>query len=144
MITVNLATECYFIALSISGITFIALTLNVIKHRHKTNTPFGHGNNRQLQAAIRAHGNFSEQAPLSLILMGFVAYMDAHADVVFALALAFLFARFLHMSSILHFEQQEYPTLRYRIIAITTNIFVIAFCSGYILEEMVTNSIFAR
>jgi uncharacterized membrane protein YecN with MAPEG domain len=51
------------------GLLGAALTGNVIANRLRTRTAAGDGGVATLAQAIRAHGNFVEQAPLALILL---------------------------------------------------------------------------
>jgi len=48
---------------------FIKLAFTVIKKRQQHKVALGSGNHSDLESAIRAHGNFSEYVPLSLVLL---------------------------------------------------------------------------
>ncbi len=137
---INYATECYFITLALCGFLHIILALHVVKLRRSYQIRIGHSNNNQLHAAIRAHGNFCEYAPISLLLLGTIAFLDNDLDLIFGLCFAFLLARLLHIASILHFETAPTPTIRYRQIGIGLNVFIILFASGHILLEMLSNA----
>ncbi len=53
----------------ILGLLAAALTVRVILNRVKSGITAGDGGNPQLAQAIRAHANFTEQAPLALLLL---------------------------------------------------------------------------
>jgi uncharacterized membrane protein YecN with MAPEG domain len=51
------------------GLLAVVLTANVIIHRGRAKATFGDGGAPALIQALRAHGNFVEQAPITLILI---------------------------------------------------------------------------
>jgi uncharacterized protein len=71
---------------AILGLLGAALTLNVIVNRVRTKVDIGDGGIARLTQAIRAQGNFVEQAPLALIVIGLAEAAGARAAVVWALA----------------------------------------------------------
>ena len=71
---------------AILGLLGAALTINVIVNRVKTKVDTGDGGIAALAQAIRAQGNFVEQAPLALIVIGFAEAAGARAAVVWVLA----------------------------------------------------------
>jgi uncharacterized protein len=84
MITTFPATTA--LCAAILGLLGAALTINVILNRVKTKVDTGDGGIAALAQAIRAQGNFIEQAPLALIVIGFAEAAGARAAVVWALA----------------------------------------------------------
>jgi uncharacterized membrane protein YecN with MAPEG domain len=84
MITTLPATTALCAALL--GLLGAVLTINVIVNRVKTKIDTGDGGIAVLAQAIRAQGNFVEQAPLALIVIGFAEAGGARATVVWALA----------------------------------------------------------
>lgn len=48
---------------------YFLLSVNVIRRRRDQHIGFGHGNDRKLERAIRAHANFAEYVPIILLLM---------------------------------------------------------------------------
>jgi uncharacterized protein len=71
---------------AILGLLGAALTINVIVNRVKTKVDTGDGGIAALAQAIRAQGNFVEQAPLALIVIAFAEAAGARGAVVWALA----------------------------------------------------------
>jgi uncharacterized protein len=51
------------------GLLAAALTINVILNRVRSGVESGDGGVPSLMQALRAHGNFAEQAPIALILI---------------------------------------------------------------------------
>jgi uncharacterized protein len=78
---------------AILGLLGAALTINVIVNRTKTKVDTGDGGVAALAQSIRAQGNFVEQAPLALILIGLAEAAGARASVVWALAGVLLASR---------------------------------------------------
>jgi hypothetical protein len=86
------ATTAFFAA--ILGLLAAALTTNVIVHRARNRVDSGDGGVPALAQAIRAQGNFVEQAPITLIVLAAAEAAGARALVVIILGVALLLARF--------------------------------------------------
>jgi uncharacterized membrane protein YecN with MAPEG domain len=84
MITTLPATTA--LCAAILGLLGAALTINVILNRVRTKVDTGDGGIAALAQAVRAQGNFVEQAPLALIVIGFAEAAGARTAVVWALA----------------------------------------------------------
>ncbi len=78
----------------ILGLLAAALTLNVILNRVRSGVESGDGGVPGLMQALRAHGNFIEQAPIALILIACGEAAGARPLVVNILGGALLVARF--------------------------------------------------
>jgi uncharacterized protein len=79
---------------AILGLLGAVLTTNVIANRVKCRVDAGDGGVAKLGQALRAHGNFVEQAPLALILIALAETAGARALVVHGLGIVLLAARF--------------------------------------------------
>jgi len=81
---------------SLLALLLILLALVTVKLRRSLRIGMGDGGNRDLQRAIRAHGNASEYIPLFVILLA--AYELNHGSVMalHALGGAFFLSRVLH------------------------------------------------
>ena len=92
-ITIPVASAGYAALL---GLLAVVLTIRVILNRvkHKVNT--GDGGNKDLAQAIRAHGNFTEQAPLALVLIMVAEASGAAPTMVHVLGVALLVSRVLN------------------------------------------------
>ena len=79
---------------------FIRLALNVIKRRGSHRVALGTGDHADLEAAIRAHGNFSEYVPFALLLILSAEINGSPAWLVALVALMLVVGRFMHASAI--------------------------------------------
>ena len=77
------------------GILGTALTANVIINRVRSGIQTGDGGVARLAQAIRAQGNFVEQAPLTLIIIAVAAAVGARPLVIEILAAVLVVARLL-------------------------------------------------
>jgi uncharacterized membrane protein YecN with MAPEG domain len=75
------------------GLLGALLTANVISGRVRGRIDAGDGGDARLGQALRAHGNFVEQAPLALILIGVAEMSGSRALIVNALGVALVVAR---------------------------------------------------
>jgi uncharacterized membrane protein YecN with MAPEG domain len=78
---------------AILGLLGAVLTTNVILSRVRAKVDAGDGGRASLAQAIRAHGNFAEQAPLSLILIGLGEARGARPFIVNILGVALVLSR---------------------------------------------------
>lgn len=74
----------------------IYLSMNVIKLRRRHKIGVGHGGNEELARAIRIHGNFIEQVPLTVIGMAMLEMQELPFFLVHVLGLLLLIGRILH------------------------------------------------
>ncbi len=81
---------------SILALVFAGLTLPVVFQRRRNNVPYGDGDIPGLRSAIRAHGNFAEYVPLSIILLGLMELSGFDSLVIHTLFLALIMARTAH------------------------------------------------
>gem|GEM_PF-59238 len=87
------------ITLTIAGaaaILHIWLSLRVSRLRRPLKIGFGDGGNETLLRRMRAHGNYAENMPIFLILLGLLELAGAHATFLWAAAIVFILARLLH------------------------------------------------
>jgi uncharacterized membrane protein YecN with MAPEG domain len=77
------------------------LALQTIKVRRANKVKLGDGGNFELQSAIRAHGNFAEYMPITLILLFLLEYNSVPALVIHVIGIAFLFGRWTHAQGLL-------------------------------------------
>jgi uncharacterized protein len=88
--TLSLNTAIYAALLGLLG---AALTVNVIVNRVRSGINAGDGGVPALAQAIRAHANFVEQAPITLIVLGLAEVSGARGLVVNILGVALIAAR---------------------------------------------------
>lgn len=94
---------------SLCGLLMAWLALQVIKVRRANKVKLGDGGNFELQSAIRAHGNFVEYMPITIILLFLLEYNGVSAIVVHILGATFIYGRWLHAQGLLK------DNLRYRV-----------------------------
>jgi len=81
---------------SLMGLMCVWLAFQVIKNRRKHKVSLGDGGIDELARAIRAHGNFIEYVPLSLILLGASELNHAHPLAVMGFAILIFLGRAFH------------------------------------------------
>ncbi|MBQ4852048.1 MAPEG family protein [Pseudoalteromonas sp. MMG012] len=79
---------------------YIKLSFEIIAIRKKQKVGLGDGGNRSLTNAIRAHANFSEYTPLTLILLFILEFQGISSWVVHTAGVVFLVARVIHWQAI--------------------------------------------
>lgn len=75
---------------------FVRLGFAVIGLRKSSKVSLGAGGVKELETAIRAHGNFAEYVPLGLILLGLLESHSAYPVLVAMLGGALTLGRVLH------------------------------------------------
>jgi uncharacterized protein len=92
----------FFVCAGLLGLLAVLLTLNVGRMRTRKKISLGDGGDREMTAAIRAHGNLIELAPLTLLLLWMMHGPFGHRmpDI---LAIVLVVARFLHAGGMLGF-----------------------------------------
>ena len=86
---------------ALSGLFLAWLALQAIKARRANKIKLGDGGNFELQSAIRAHGNFAEYMPITLILLFLLEYNSAPTLVIHAVGATFLVGRWIHAQGLL-------------------------------------------
>ena len=74
----------------------LALAANVVRWRMKAHVSLGDGGNKDLNAAIRCHGNAAEYVPLVLIGMALLEMLGASNTAIHLYGSVFLVGRLLH------------------------------------------------
>jgi hypothetical protein len=78
------------------ALLLVALAINTIRLRMKHSASYGDAGQHGLTAAIRAHGNLTEYAPLGVILVGLLEQGGANRTALAIAATAFVVARLLN------------------------------------------------
>lgn len=81
---------------------YIYLSFNVIKIRKAEGISLGNGNNPALERATRAHSNFIEYVPISLILLFLLEYQGLASHYMHALGGLLFISRAVHSSAIIN------------------------------------------
>jgi uncharacterized membrane protein YecN with MAPEG domain len=78
------------------AVIYTVLTFRTIALRGKWHISLGYGGEKHLERAIRAHANFAEYVPFTLILLMMIAHAGAHPYTLHALGSALLCGRLFH------------------------------------------------
>ena len=84
------------IFVSLATLFYLVLTARVITVRRSKQVSLGAGDSALLETRMRQHGNFSEYAPLTFILMGLAELQGAPAALLWSVGLAFAISRVTH------------------------------------------------
>jgi hypothetical protein len=118
----------------ILGMIFAGLALRVARLRRDCDTPLGDGRDVVLQRAIRAHANFSEYVPLSLVLLAMMDLQHFPTMLLHALSATLVFGRCLHAYGISQIDEDY----RLRSIALAANLTVIMVAALFLVSDFVT------
>lgn len=86
-----------------------ALTALVIKRRVQTGIKLMDGGDENLRRRIRAHGNFAETAPISLLLMAFLELSGLGSVWILSLGCGLLLGRVLNAYGLIVSDTQPKP-----------------------------------
>ncbi|HEV7659394.1 MAG TPA: MAPEG family protein [Allosphingosinicella sp.] len=79
-----------------AAILHVWLSLRVSRLRRPLKIGFGDGGNETLLRRMRAHGNYAENMPIFLILLGLLELAGGDQTILWAAAIVFVLARLLH------------------------------------------------
>ncbi|MBK19022.1 MAG: glutathione metabolism protein [Rhodospirillaceae bacterium] len=111
------------------GIGLILLSLRVISLRRQFKVALGGGDEPRLERAIRAHGNYSEYVPISIILIAFVEFAGNPAWIIHMLCGLLLVSRVIHAFGV----SQTAENFSFRVFGMATTFAVLAICSTILL-----------
>lgn len=81
---------------AIIALLFVVLSVRTLRLRHRHRVAIGHGDNRVLERAARAHANFAEYVPIALLLIFFLETLTSSSLLVHVLCIALLVGRVSH------------------------------------------------
>ncbi len=113
--------------LSAAAIIYLALSIIVIKARHKSGAAYGLTDDRSFNSKIRAHGNFSEYTPICLILLLTLSLEELTPLYFGLICFIFILGRVFHAVGLIYFEQQNQPSFIYRQIGMALTFATIIF-----------------
>lgn len=120
-----------YIYAALLGFLYVLLSFRVIFRRKKLRVALGDNNNIDIQRAIRAHGNFAEYVPFTLLLIYLVETAYQSLLLAHGLGLALFIGRSLHALSI---SRQPEPLIL-RQIGMALTFSVILTSSGLLLAN---------
>ena len=80
---------------AILGLLLLVLSLQVVRFRFKYRLGMGSNDDPAFEAAIRAHGNFVEYAPLALIMLGLAELNGVASGLIYWTGMALVLGRML-------------------------------------------------
>lgn len=89
------------------GLLTIITAVQCGRMRGKTKTLLGDGDSMELLGAIRAHANLTEYAPIVLILIAAMEYMQMNAMLVMAMGVTFVVARVFHAYGLINMPDNK-------------------------------------
>ncbi len=92
--TLDIGTTLIFAA--IFGILHVIFTLRVGGYRFKSKISLGDGGDNELRNRIRAHGNFTENVPIALLLLLLNDLQDTSDSTLLILGSVLLVSRIVH------------------------------------------------
>lgn len=78
------------------GLIFVFLSIRTVSARRKAQVSLGDGGDEPLQKAIRAHANFIEYVPITLLMMLFLEMRAVSIYVIIVLGVLLFVGRCLH------------------------------------------------
>ncbi|MBK1873239.1 MULTISPECIES: MAPEG family protein [unclassified Marinobacter] len=93
---------------AVLGILMLVLSAYVVKFRMKYNKGMGVTDNPDFQAAVRAHGNLVEYAPIVLIMLGIAELNGVATGYVYWTGMAFVTGRLLHAWGMINGHGEEH------------------------------------
>ena len=90
----------FFVCAGLLGLLAVALTIRIGQLRGRKRINLGDGGDAEMQAAVRAHGNLIEFAPLTLLIIYMASDFYSFRTVAI-LSVVFLVARILHAGGML-------------------------------------------
>lgn len=100
---------------------FIFLSIRTIKLRKKFKIAIGHNENTELLRAIRAHANFSEYVPMTLLLIYLLEVSASASLLIHVLCFGLLVGRVIHAYSV----SQINENIQLRALGMTTTFAVL-------------------
>jgi uncharacterized membrane protein YecN with MAPEG domain len=120
-ITMTLAGACALLT--------IWLAARVSRVRRQFKVSVGDGGNEALLRRIRAHGNYIETMPLTVILVGLIELAGGDGRILWAAAILYILARILHA-----FGMDGDHRLRLRVIGMAASTLVLVGLAGWSLS----------
>ena len=115
---------------------YIFLSVRVVRIRRQEKVGIGDANNLRLRRAIRAHGNFAEYVPLTVILTAFVEIQQFAVIIIHALCWMLIIGRLIHAYGV----SQEKEDYRFRVAGMVLTFTTIATSSLLLIGSFLVSS----
>ena len=93
---------------AVLGILLLVLSVQVVKFRVKYKKTMGTTDDRDFEAAVRAHGNLIEYAPLGLIMLGIAELNGVAGGLIYWTGMALVVGRILHAWGMINGHGEEH------------------------------------
>lgn len=93
---------------AVLGILLLVLSVQVVKFRVKYKKAMGTTDDRNFEAAVRAHGNLIEYAPLGLIMLGIAELNGVAGGLIYWTGMALVVGRILHAWGMINGHGEEH------------------------------------
>ena len=81
---------------AVTGLLLLVLSFQVVRFRLKYRKDLGVTDDRDFQAAVRAHANLVEYAPLGLLMLGLAELNGVSSSLIYWTGMALVVGRVLH------------------------------------------------
>jgi uncharacterized membrane protein YecN with MAPEG domain len=122
--------------IAILGFIQVYLTLRVVGLRRSKKVAIGDGDNILITRAIRAHANFTETVPISLILILILEYKE-YGNIALAITSLLTLARLVHAYGI----SQVNENFKLRIFGTASTMITIISASSIIILDFIAKSL---
>jgi len=106
---------------AIFAFIFIALSVRTLRLRRQLRVAIGHGNEPKLERAARAHANFAEYVPISILLIYFLEIHTVSSIWIHLLCTVLLVGRIVHAYGVSQVSEDH----RYRLTGMSLTFAVI-------------------
>ncbi len=106
---------------AIFAFIFVALSVRTLRLRRQLRVAIGHGNEPKLERAARAHANFAEYVPISILLIYFLEIHTVSSIWIHLLCTVLLVGRIVHAYGVSQVSEDH----RYRVTGMSLTFAVI-------------------
>ena len=98
---------CFAMLASILSFLYLYLSFVVISFRRSQRVSLLTNDDQAFIKAVRAHANFSEYVPITLILFALSIYLNIHISIFLLLAVVFVLGRILHAAAFINAKNHK-------------------------------------
>jgi uncharacterized membrane protein YecN with MAPEG domain len=124
-----MSLQIVFLYASILALMFVGLSVRTLRLRRRLKIAIGDAGNQTMLRALRAHANFAEYVPLSLLLISFVEISGGHGLLVHFLGLCLVAGRASHAFGV----SQVKENYKFRVFGMAMTFTTLILSSTYLL-----------
>lgn len=114
---------------AILSLLFVFLTVRTLRLRRRFRIAVGDSGNLEMLRAVRAHGNFAEYVPLTLLLIYFVEQLHGHSWLIYTLGSVLTLGRLSHSYGVSQLNENFF----FRVFGMACTLSTIGFSAVYLL-----------